>query len=242
MEIVGVPVDCVDMSRAIDFAEKMIEENQRGTILAVNPEKVIRAQDDTALLASLRRAALLIPDGIGVVAAVRLLKAQPIKRVPGAELMPALCQRAARKGYRVFLFGASEEVNQKACEDLLRSYPDLSISGHQHGYLEEEAMPELVDRINQSGADMLFVALGSPKQEIWMSRYLPQLNVNVCQGVGGTFDVLAGHVDRAPLFFRAIHLEWLYRLLKQPHRIGRQTGLLRFAYMVIRAKLFGDTA
>ena len=100
-------------------------------------------------------------------------------------------------------------------------------------------MPELVDRINSSQADILFVALGSPKQEDWIDRYLPQLNVKICQGVGGTFDVIAGRVRRAPAAFRAVHLEWFYRLVTNPQRLHRQTALPRFAFQVLKQRVMG---
>ncbi|NEV65436.1 WecB/TagA/CpsF family glycosyltransferase [Thiorhodococcus minor] len=185
-------------------------------------------------MAGLRGSGLLIPDGIGVVVAARLLGLCRMRRVPGAELMPALCALAARKGYRVFLYGASEEVNARAAAKLERRY-GLQLAGRQHGFVPDPEMPELVRRINACEAQLLFVGLGSPRQELWMERHLSMLqSVRVCQGVGGTFDVLAGQVRRAPSLFRRIHLEWLYRLLSQPKRLIRQTALPRFAYQVTR--------
>lgn len=239
IEILGVPTDCVDMAQAIEKVEAMIAGSKPETIVAVNPEKVIKAQSDSRLLGQLRRAGLLIPDGIGVVAAARLLRLGRMGRVPGSELMPAICERAAMRGYRIFLFGASPEVNQKTVEVLRRRCPGLQIVGYQHGYLDEKEMPGLIDRINSSGAEILFVALGSPKQELWIDRYLPQLRVKVCQGVGGTFDVLSGQVKRAPASFRKMHLEWFYRLVTQPKRLVRQTALPKFAYLVLRKKVIG---
>lgn len=237
IEILGVPADCVDMDQALEAVEAMIAGNRPEAIIAVNPEKVIKAQGDALLLAQLRRAGLLIPDGIGVVAAARLLRLGQMARVPGSELMPAICERAAMQGYRLFLFGASPAVNQKAVEVLRLRYPGLLIVGFQHGYIEKKEMPMLIERINASGAEILFVALGSPKQEGWIDDYLPKLHVKVCQGVGGTFDVLAGRVKRAPISFRKLHLEWFYRLLTQPKRLIRQTALPKFAYLVLRQKV-----
>lgn len=237
IEILGVPTDCVDMAQALERVEAMIAGSRPEAIIAVNPEKVIKAQGDPLLLGQLRRAGLLIPDGIGVVAAARLLRLGRMARVAGSELMPAICERAARRGHRIFLFGASPEVNQKTVEVLSRRFPGLQIVGYQHGYLQEREMPALIDRINSSGAEILFVALGSPKQERWIDRYLPQLRVKVCQGVGGTFDVLAGQVKRAPAFLRKLHLEWFYRLVTQPKRLARQTALPKFAYLVLRRKV-----
>ncbi len=239
VEILGAPVDCVTMAQAVQWVETALASDQSRSVIAVNPEKVMKANQDPELLARLQKAGLLIPDGIGVVFAVRLLGLGKIERVPGSELMPKLCELAANKGYKVFLFGANQEVISQAAQVLLQRYPGLNIVGFQHGYVKEEEMPSVITAINRSQAELLFVALGSPKQELWMTRYLPALNVKVCQGVGGTFDVIAGRVKRAPLGFRLLHLEWFYRLLSQPSRMLRQTALLRFAYRVLRKRLLG---
>ena len=236
IEVCGVPVDCLTMADALRVTEDWIEKGDHPfTILAVNPEKVIRAQQDSTLLATLRSSGLLIPDGIGVIMAIRLLDLGRAERIPGAELMPKLCERAALKGYTVFLFGASAEVNQQAVAVLRDQYPGIRIVGSQHGYVKEEEMPSVIARINECQTDLLFVALGSPHQELWMARYLPQLKVKVCQGVGGTFDVIAGRVRRAPKLFRFMHLEWFYRLASNPRRARRQTALPKFAYHVLKS-------
>jgi N-acetylglucosaminyldiphosphoundecaprenol N-acetyl-beta-D-mannosaminyltransferase len=236
IELLGVPVDCVTMNEAVDRAEAMIKREQPSVILAVNPEKVMRAQQDEKLLNLLRSAALLIPDGIGVVIAARILGLGRAERVPGSELMPKLCEKAVSRGYTVFLFGASEEVNRQAVIVLRNQYPGIHIIGSHHGYVSEKEMVGVIAHINECQPDLLFVALGSPSQELWMARYLPLLKVKICQGVGGTFDVVAGKVKRAPLLFRAIHLEWFYRLLSQPSRIVRQTALATFAYQVLKTR------
>jgi N-acetylglucosaminyldiphosphoundecaprenol N-acetyl-beta-D-mannosaminyltransferase len=240
VEILGVPVDCVTMEQAVHWVEAMLASTQPKNVIAVNPEKVIKANQDPELLKRLQQGGLLIPDGIGVVFAVRLLGLGNLERVPGSELMPRLCERAAKKGYRVFLFGASEEVVSQAALVLRERYPGLNIVGTQHGYVNEEEMPSVITAINDAQADLLFVALGSPKQELWMTRYLPSLKVKVCQGVGGTFDVIAGRVKRAPLVFRVLHLEWFYRLLSQPTRILRQSALPLFAFRVLRKRVLGS--
>lgn len=236
VEVLGVPVDCVTMEQAIAWAETALDEHTPQTVVAVNPEKVMKAGQDPHLLQHLRSAGLLIPDGIGVVLAVRLFQQGLLQRVPGAELMPNLCELAAVKGYKVFLFGASPEVIPRTAEVLQQRFPSLCIVGVQHGYVKDDEMPGVISAINTAQPDFLFIALGSPKQELWMARYLPKLKVKVCQGVGGTFDVIAGKVKRAPLVFRAVHLEWLYRLLLQPSRIFRQTALPLFAYHVLKRK------
>ncbi len=236
IDILGVPVDCVNMEQALDTVEVMIAGDQPQYVIAVNPEKVIKARQDPKLLMQLHDAGLLIPDGIGVVIAARLLDSVRMERVPGSELMPEICARAAEKGYRIFLFGADPEVNRKTRDIIAQRYPGILIVGNCDGYVTEDDMPSLIDEINASGAEILFVALGSPKQELWMEKYLGLTNVKVCQGVGGTFDVIAGKVRRAPLAFRKIHLEWLYRLLSNPGRMLRQTALPKFMVAVLKYK------
>jgi N-acetylglucosaminyldiphosphoundecaprenol N-acetyl-beta-D-mannosaminyltransferase len=236
VEILGVPVDCVTMSQAVQWTETLLAEDKCHRIIAINPEKVIRANRDPQLLSHLWSGALLIPDGIGVVLAVRLLRQGKLQRVPGSELMPKLCELAASRGYSVFLLGASPDVLTRTTQGLQERFVGLNIVGVQHGFVQDEDMPAVIAKINAVRPDMLFVALGSPKQELWMARYAPELRVKVCQGVGGTFDVIAGRVKRAPLVFRSMHLEWFYRLLSQPSRIFRQTALPMFVYQVLKNK------
>jgi N-acetylglucosaminyldiphosphoundecaprenol N-acetyl-beta-D-mannosaminyltransferase len=231
-----IPVDNVNMAGAVDYAGQIIENNQQCIILAVNPEKVMTAEADPKLLACLKSAGLVIADGIGVVIAGRIKGLDIRERVPGSELMPNLCAMAAEKGYGIFLFGAKEEVNAQAAEKLKQMYPSLNIAGRQNGYVSEAEMPAFIECINNSGAKMIFVALGSPRQEFWMENHKQQLKVNILQGVGGTFDVIAGNVKRAPQFFINLHLEWFYRLMKEPKRIKRQIAIPKFFLKVLMEK------
>jgi len=236
-EVLGIPVDCVTMEGALGYTERLIEcGEKRQYILAINPEKVMILLKDEGLRKTFADAALLIPDGIGVVWAMRRLHGFAAVRVPGSELMPNLCALAARKGYGIFLFGSKEEVNRGAAERLAQRYPGLKIAGRANGYLKEEEMPGLVERINASGAKILFVALGSPKQEQWIQRWLPELNVAICQGIGGTLDTIVGTVKRAPPIFCRLGLEWFYRLITDPSRARRQAVLPVFAWKVIKNK------
>ena len=243
IELLGVPVDCVTMAQSVAFVDEQVAEGAKAAaILAVNPEKVMRARKEPALMRGLRRASLLIPDGIGVVWAARWRRRVKIARVPGSELMPAVCGLAAEKGYEVFLYGAREEVNAEAAAVLPKRFPGLTVAGRHHGYVGDADMPDLIERINESGADILFVALGSPRQEAWIEAHSTALRVKAIQGVGGTFDVVAGRVRRAPKLFLALNLEWFYRLLLEPQRLWRQRVLVHFAVSVVAEKLFGDRA
>ena len=237
IEVLGVPVDCVNMQQAVAAVDAMVAGDQPQAVIANNPEKIMKARRDSGLLCQLRETGLLIPDGIGVVIAARILGLARMERVPGSELMPAICELAANKGYRIYLFGADRDVNQRTREILLDRYPGLQVVGNHDGYVTDDEMQTVIDDINASNADILFIALGSPRQEKWIDEHLRSMKVKVCQGVGGTFDVIAGKVNRAPLIFRKMHLEWLYRLLSNPRRIHRQTALPRFLFAVLREKL-----
>ncbi|GEJ57626.1 WecB/TagA/CpsF family glycosyltransferase [Anaeromyxobacter diazotrophicus] len=233
LEILGVPVDAVDMARAVAFADEAVRaESRPQSILAVNPEKVMSLAKDPWLAEFFRGGRLLIPDGIGVVWAAKLQHAS-LARVPGADLMQELCALAARRGYAIYLYGAKEEVSAAAAAHLQARHPSLRIAGRSNGYVPAERMGELVDAINRSGARILFVALGSPRQERWIAEHASRLQVSVIQGIGGTLDTLSGHVKRAPEAWQRMNLEWLYRLLSDPRRIRRQAALPVFAWRVL---------
>ena len=237
VRILGIPVDAVDFQGALSWVEWAVGQPGFKRIVAVNPEKVMAAQKDSDLKAFLEESDLLIPDGIGVVKAARLLGLARMERVAGSDLMPAICALAAGSGYRIFIYGSRPEVNEKAREILKKRFPGLSIVGWSHGYVRPEEMNGLIERINASGADILFIALGSPKQEKWMAKHGPSLSVKVAQGIGGTLDTIAGNVKRAPAIFRDLNLEWLYRLITNPRRARRQAVLPIFAWRVLKERL-----
>lgn len=241
LKILNLWVDPVTMGQALDRVVAFVEKGSRPhAIFAVNPEKIFSVPKDPVLLESFRSADLLIPDGIGVVMAARFLHRAKLSRVPGVELMGQICRLAAERGYRVFLFGANEEVSSKAAQVLPERYPGLRIVGRANGYLRDDEIPGLVERINASSAQILFLALGSPRQEQWYSTHRDALKtVRVCQGIGGTLDTIAGNVKRAPEIWCRWNLEWLYRLLADPRRWKRQRVLPVFATKVLTEKIKG---
>lgn len=233
----GTPIDLVTFERTLQIASEMLESSETHTILATNPEKVVAAQKNPELLNALESASLVIPDGIGVVLAARLLGLGNSGRVPGADLMPELCALAASLDRSVFCYGAKPGVSAQAASLLTERIPNLRVAGTAHGFVKEREMDGLIGEINESGADILFVALGSPRQELWMQTYRDKLDVRICQGVGGTFDAICGNPKRAPRIVRAMYLEWLYRLCTQPKRLGRQSALPRFVGQTLRAAI-----
>jgi N-acetylglucosaminyldiphosphoundecaprenol N-acetyl-beta-D-mannosaminyltransferase len=238
LKILNVWVDPVDMKGALQRVENYIEHGDRPhSVFAINPEKNFSVPRDPNLHKVFKEADLLIPDGIGVVMAARILYRVALSRVPGVEMMNEICRLSARKGYRVFIYGAKEEVSAQAIETLQLRYLSLDIVGRANGYVSPEETPKLIERINASGAQVLFLALGSPRQENWFATYASQLRtVRVCQGIGGTLDTIAGTVKRAPEFWCNMNLEWFYRLMSEPKRIARQRVLPIFAYQVFRQK------
>ena len=235
IKILGVPVDAVNFEKALSWVEDAVSKHGNKRIIAVNPEKVMAARHDKELLNFLEASDLLIPDGIGIVKAARLLGLASMERVAGSDLMPAICNLCAKKGYEIFIYGSRSGVNEKARKILSERFPSLKIAGWSHGYVPENEMDLLVEKINNSEAQILFVALGSPKQEKWLAAYGPRLtSVKVSQGIGGTLDTIAGNVKRAPLFFQKINLEWFYRLVTNPKRARRQTALLFFVILVVK--------
>lgn len=237
--ILDIWVDPVTMEQAKARVVQFVEQGDRPhSIFAVNPEKNFSVPLIPELHRLFAQADLLIPDGIGVVMAARLLHRARLSRVPGVELMEEICRLAALRGYRVFIYGAGEESSRGAAEILTARYPGLSIVGRANGYLPAERMGELVERINQSGAQILFLALGSPRQELWYAEHREKLlTVRVCQGVGGSLDAVTGRVQRAPRLFCRANLEWFYRLIKEPSRAKRQRVLPLFALLVFASKL-----
>ncbi|MCM2285982.1 MAG: WecB/TagA/CpsF family glycosyltransferase [Desulfobacula sp.] len=237
--VLNLWVDDCTMETALNQVENFVR-NGRGvkTIFASNPEKNYSVPKNPFLHEAFRRADLLIPDGIGMVLAAGVLYGARLERVPGCELMQNICGLSAGKGYKIFIYGAKEEINRSAVDSLIERYPGVNIVGRQNGYLGEDEMEDLICRINASGAQILFLALGSPRQEMWISKYRDRLtHVRVCQGIGGTLDVLAGTVKRAPEYYCRLGLEWFYRLISEPSRIKRQSKLPLFAMQVAMEKI-----
>ena len=233
-EILGVSVNTENYDELIPKVFKNIEEGKKSLIVAINPEKLMKAKEDPELKALLNRAEFQIPDGIGVILASKLKKGQIRSRVTGIDMMDRVVQEAAARGKRIFLYGAKPGVAEEAAAKLQVMHPNIQIAGVQHGY--EKDVQVVLDTINQTKPDILFVAMGSPKQEQWIEQYRDELHPVVFQGVGGSFDVLAGNIKRAPAVFQKAGAEWLYRLLLEPSRIKRQMNLPRFLVEVYKKK------
>ncbi len=213
-----------------------IEANQSTHVVTANPEIVMIAREDERLQKILERA-YVVPDGIGIVYAAKWLNQPITERITGIELLEALMAKANERKWKVYLLGASPESNRLARERLAERYPQAQLVGSRDGYFREEDEPQIVREITALQPDILFVAMGAPRQEEWITAYREQLQVPLTMGVGGSFDVIGGRVKRAPVFWQKLHLEWFYRLLKQPSRWKRQLAIPLFVLTVWREKL-----
>ena len=237
VDVLGVSFDNVTMDEAVDKAMAFLEEDRPHLAATPNPEIVQRAGRDPEYAEVLRQADLVIPDGIGVVYAARIL-GRPLKgRVPGIDLASALMERMARTGKRLFLLGAKPGVAEQAAVKLQAEHPGLVVCGSHDGYFQEDG--PVVEAIRTARADVVFVCLGFPRQEKWAAAHGQAAGARLYIGLGGSLDVFAGKVERAPEQFQRLGLEWLYRLMKEPSRIGRMAKLPLFLVSALGARLKG---
>ena len=233
--ILGVTIHAFTKDQVLDYLSKTaLEQGGKQQVIATaNAEMVMLAREDAAFGALLAAADLVVPDGAGVVWAARHGGSPVPERVPGVDLTQALLHHAAQTGKSVFFFGAAPGVAEQAAKQAAISNPGLIIAGTRDGYFSAADSPRIVAMVNDSQADLLFVALGVPKQEQWIQENRASLSPRVIMGVGGTLDVLAGRVKRAPVWMQRASLEWLYRLLCQPSRFIRMLALPRFVLAVL---------
>ena len=225
-EIMGVGFDDLTLDEAAKAAAGMIEAGGFHYVVTPNPELVDRARREEPFRQALNGADLVLPDGIGVVYAAKIL-GRPLKgRCPGIDFAGKLMEHMSRTGLRLYLLGAKPGVAEAAAARLEAKYPGLTICGTHDGYFQEDA--PVVEAIRAAEADVVFVCLGAPKQEYWMVKNGPATGARLMAGLGGSLDVFAGVVERAPESWQRLGLEWLYRLTKEPKRIGRMARLPLF--------------
>ena len=235
VEIAGLPFASTTVPDAADDAVGMIESGEGGVIITPNAEIAKLALDDEAFRALLCSADLLVPDGAGVVLASKILKKPLRGKVAGIELGLALMPRLAEKGIGLFLLGSKPGVAEAAACKLQEQNPGLRICGVHDGYFKEDE--PVLEQIRASGAKAVLCCLGAPKQERWMMAHRAELPGVLMLGLGGTLDVVAGNVKRAPAFFVRCNLEWFYRLVKEPWRIGRMMKLPAYVWDVLRIRM-----
>ena len=223
VEILGVGIDNLTLDEALDRAAALVEEGSFHYVVTPNPEFLQRAKADPAFRRVLNGAGLSLADGVGVTYAAKIL-GRPLKgKVPGIDFAARLMDWMAAGGRRLFLLGAKPGVAEQAARQLQAAHPGLIICGAHDGYFQDS--PAVAAEIRAARADVAFVCLGAPKQELWMAQYGPETGVKLAVGLGGSLDVFAGVVERAPEGWQRMGMEWLYRLLKEPRHIGRMAKL-----------------
>ena len=231
--ILDVPVVPYTMDETVTKLTQDTLKNKRNFVVTANAEIIMMAQDDKEYKTLLAETAdLILPDGAGTVWAGNYLGYTIPERVAGYDLYLRLLEEAAKNNIPVYFFGGKPGIAEEAAEEGKRRWPGLKMAGCRNGYFSAEEEPEIIEGINRSGAAMLFAALGAPKQEKWLAKYRDQLKPCLLMGIGGSFDVLAGKVQRAPKWMQDAKLEWFFRLVKQPSRFRRMLALPKFVFAV----------
>lgn len=238
INICNIPVDDYSMQETIGIIDKAISENRPIHHVVINAAKVVNAQKDEALRNSIVSCDIINADGQAIVWASRFLGKPLPERVAGIDIMANLVKLAAEKKYRIFFLGAKEDVVKDVVDVYTKMYGKEIIAGYRNGYFNKEAEQEIAKQIAESGASILFVAMSSPKKEIFLNTYKNLIQTPFIMGVGGSFDVVSGLVKRAPVWMQQWGLEWFYRVMQEPKRMWKRylIGNSAFIYLVIKEK------
>ncbi|WP_088104294.1 WecB/TagA/CpsF family glycosyltransferase [Halalkalibacter urbisdiaboli] len=240
VSVLGVDFLHTTMNEMVARLAKHLEQEDKTFVVTANPEIVLYAEEDEDYRGYLKKATYITADGIGVVKAAAMLGTPLPERVTGFDMFMELLALANERQYSIYLLGAKDEVLQKTIAEIERQFPQVNIAGSHHGYFDWED-PSIENEIQAAKPDMVFLALGFPRQEKWIAEKMDSFEKGLFMGIGGSFDVLAGEVKRAPVFWQKIHLEWFYRLVKQPSRWRRMLALPIFAGKVWREKRKGTS-
>lgn len=234
INVLGVGFDNLTMQEAVERAMELIREPGVHSVVTPNPEIVEVCRENPAAREAVNGADLVLPDGVGVIKGAAMLGTPLKEKTPGIEFAAHLMGKMAEEGLSLFLLGAKPGIAQQAAVRLAEQYPGLRIAGTHDGYFQEDG--PVTQAIAASGADCVFVCLGAPRQELWIRENGPATGAHLLCGLGGSLDVFAGAVERAPRFWREHGLEWFYRLCKEPRRIGRMMKLPLFLVHVKQEK------
>ncbi len=232
-QIFNLPIDKVSLQQAIEIIDKFIEEKKIHQVITLNSLMVSEAFRDQQLFKIIQRAELVLVDSVGIFWATKLLGKPVPELIPGIDFLLELCKISVRKKFRLYLLGGKRKIIEETAKNLKKRFTELNIVGYQHGHFPLEEEKRIVSVIRQLNPDILFVGLGSPRQEKWIAGNLEELNVPVVIGVGGSFDIISGKLKRAPRLMRKFGLEWLYRFYQEPWRIKRIVNLPIFVFRVI---------
>lgn len=234
LNILGVRVDAVTATEALQQITDYIQSGLPHQIVTANAEIIYQASKNDKMKQVINNASMVTADGSGVVWASRQLGQPLAERVTGIDLVNSICQQSAQKGWKIYILGSAPGVADQAAANIQAKYPGCNIIGTHHGYFDAKEEKAVLAQIAASKPDVLFVALGAPKQEYWIVQHQPKLNIPVAMGIGGSMDVLSGNVKRAPQWMQKMSLEWLYRLIIQPTRFKRILALPKFMLAVKR--------
>ena len=237
MHILGCRLDPLDADSATEAILRYAQTEANAQIVTLGTEMVVYAQRDERYRDVVNACALSLCDTIGLLGVARVRGSRLRARVTGVEMIEHLCAGAARQGIPIFLFGGAPGVAEIAAKNLQTQYPGLIVAGTRDGYFPEEESPDIAQSIKRSGAKLLFAGLGFPKQEFWLSQWLKATGCGAGMGVGGSFDVISGKLERAPERWRKMHAEWLYRLIREPKRWRRQLALPYFVVLAAREQV-----
>jgi len=239
VKILGIPVHKYSMQQTIGLIDHNITHNIVTHHVVVNAAKLVNARKDTELREAIVNSDIINADGQSVVWASSFLGQSLPERVAGIDLMINLVEMANTKGYKIFLLGATEEVLQTMIKKYSSTYGSALIAGYRNGYFTIEEEYEVAKQIGESGAQLLFVAITSPKKEKFLNKYKNIINIPFIMGVGGSFDVIAGKTRRAPVWMQKAGLEWLYRVWQEPRRMWKRylVGNSVFIYLVVKEKI-----
>lgn len=238
IKILGIPIDNVTINDVSIITKKLIEESNKTCkmIFAPNVEFIMTAQKDKDFFEILQESSLSTPDSIGVMIGAKLQKKKFKQRIPGQAYFRKIIETGEKEGWTFYFLGGSEDVVKRTKENIEKLYPKIKIIGYNNGFLNEETEKAVIDEINDLKPNVLFVAMGAPKQEKWIYNHRQILKVDVATGQGGTFDYEAGRIKRAPIFIQKIGMEWLWRLMKEPKRIIRMRVLPIYLLKVLLKK------
>ena len=236
-DIMELQFDNITMEEALDAAKALLQGEHAARVVTPNAEIAYEALHDENMRTLLNSAELMLPDGAGVVLASKILKTPLKQKVAGVDFADGLLGVLETTGQSLYLLGSKPGIGELAAQKMMQKHPRLRIAGIADGYFQDEA--PVIDKINASGADVLFVCLGAPKQEQFMARHQKALHVKLMAGLGGTLDSFAGTVKRAPRWMIRLNLEWLYRLIKEPKRFKRMLRLPKYLWAVVCKRIRG---
>lgn len=238
IRILGIPIDNITIEEAGKNTEELIAKSNKTCkmVFAPNVEFIMAAQKDKQYFELLQKSSLSTPDSIGVIMGAKLQKKAFKQRIPGQSYFRKIIELSDKKGYSIYLLGGEPGIPEKTRENLQNIYPNVNIVGLHHGYFDKNEEKEVIEEINKLQPNMLFVALGAPRQEKWIGEHQHELKVDVAAGQGGTYDYEAGKIKRAPEWIQKIGMEWLYRLIKEPQRIKRQIVIPKYLIKILFTK------